>query len=69
MEGTGEAQSISGGISEALITTLFGLVVAIPSFMLYALLIRKAKGVEQNIERLGLAVLNHQRKSTSTANA
>jgi len=64
IEGTGEAQSISGGISEALITTLFGLIVAIPSFMIHALLIRKAKGVEQNIERLGLAILNFARKNT-----
>ncbi len=62
VEGTGEAQSISGGISEALITTLFGLIVAIPSFMIHALLIRKAKGVEQNVERIGLAVINHMRK-------
>jgi len=65
VEGTGEAQSISGGISEALITTLFGLVVAIPSFMLHAVLIRKAKGIEQNIERVGLAILNHIRRQNA----
>jgi len=63
IEGTGEAQSISGGISEALITTLFGLAVAIPAFILHALLSRKAKGIEQNTERLSLVFLNEIRKS------
>ena len=62
VEGTGEAQSISGGISEALITTLFGLTVAIPAFMAHALLSRRAKGIEQNTERLGLVFLNAIRK-------
>ena len=62
VEGTGEAQSISGGISEALITTLFGLTVAIPAFMAHALLSRRAKGIEQNTERLGLVFLNAVRK-------
>lgn len=62
VEGTGEAQSISGGISEALITTLFGLTVAIPAFMAHALLSRRARGIEQNTERLGLVFLNAVRK-------
>ncbi len=62
VEGTGEAQSISGGISEALITTLFGLSVAIPAFMLHALLSRKSKGVEQSTERVVLGFLNEVRK-------
>jgi biopolymer transport protein ExbB len=63
VEGTGEAQSISGGISEALITTLFGLSVAIPAFMAHALLSRRAKGIEQKSERLALVFLNEVRKS------
>lgn len=62
VEGTGEAQSISGGISEALITTLFGLSVAIPAFMAHALLSRRAKGIEQKSERLALVFLNEVRK-------
>jgi len=63
IEGTGEAQSISGGISEALITTLFGLTVAIPAFMAHTLLFRRAKGIEQTSERLALVFLNEIRKS------
>lgn len=62
VEGTGEAQSISGGISEALITTLFGLAIAIPAFMAHSLLSRKAKGVEQNTERLTLKFVNALRR-------
>ena len=62
VEGTGEAQSISGGISEALITTLFGLAVAIPAFIIHALLSRRAKGIEQNTERVALGFLNSVRK-------
>ena len=62
VEGTGEAQSISGGISEALITTLFGLAIAIPSFMAHSLLSRKAKGIEQNTERLTLKFMNALRQ-------
>ncbi|MGJ8677385.1 MAG: MotA/TolQ/ExbB proton channel family protein [Akkermansiaceae bacterium] len=65
VEGTGEAQSISGGISEALITTLFGLAVAIPCFMAHSLLSRKAKGLEQSTERLSLEFLNTLRKNQS----
>ena len=41
--GTGNAGSLSAGISEALITTKFGLIVAIPSLLLHAYLSRKAK--------------------------
>ena len=62
VEGTGEAQSISGGISEALITTLFGLAIAIPAFMAHSLLSRKSKGVEQNTERLTLKFINTLRQ-------
>lgn len=62
VEGTGEAQSISGGISEALITTLFGLAIAIPAFMAHSLLSRKAKGIEQNTERLALRFINALRQ-------
>ncbi len=61
VEGTGEAQSISGGISEALITTLFGLAVAIPAFIIHALLSRKAKGIEQTTERIALRFMNYVR--------
>ncbi|MBC2603635.1 MotA/TolQ/ExbB proton channel family protein [Puniceicoccus vermicola] len=48
--GTGDPQSLSGGISEALLTTKFGLIVAIPTFLLYAYLSRRSQGTVANLE-------------------
>jgi biopolymer transport protein ExbB len=56
--GTGDARTLSGGISEALITTQFGLGVAIVALLAHALLSRKAKGVIANMEQTELAVCN-----------
>lgn len=61
--GTGDAKTLSGGISEALITTEFGLIVAIPSLILYAFLSRKARGVIDDMEKLAVAFLNRLAKS------
>lgn len=60
--GTGDAKPMAGGISEALVTTLFGLIVAIPSLILFALLSRKSKGIVQMTEKLSLTVINDIRK-------
>ncbi|MDE3270967.1 MotA/TolQ/ExbB proton channel family protein [Pseudoalteromonas sp. G4] len=48
--GTGDAATVSGGISEALVTTELGLIVAIPSLILSALLSRKAKSHNAKLE-------------------
>lgn len=56
--GTGDARTLSGGISEALITTQFGLGVAIVALLVHALLSRKAKGVISNMEQTELAFCN-----------
>lgn len=56
--GTGDAKSLSGGISEALITTEFGLIVAIPSLLLYALLSRKAKAFLARMEKMSISFVN-----------
>jgi biopolymer transport protein ExbB len=56
--GSGDPKPLAGGISEALITTLFGLVVAIPALILHAFLSRRAQGIVQNTERLGLSFVN-----------
>jgi biopolymer transport protein ExbB len=40
-EGTGQANLLAGGISEALITTAAGLVVAIPALICYRILQRR----------------------------
>ncbi len=56
--GTGDAQSLSSGISEALITTKWGLIVAIPTLMAHAMLNRMAKGVVGSLERTAVGFLN-----------
>lgn len=56
--GTGDAKPLAGGISEALVTTEFGLIVAIPSLIAHALLSRRAAGIRSNMEMSSLAFLN-----------
>ncbi len=57
--GTSDAQNFSSGISEALITTEWGLIVAIPSLMLAAFLTRKSKSVLDDMEKISVGFLNH----------
>jgi biopolymer transport protein ExbB len=61
--GTGDPKMLSGGISEALITTKFGLVVAIPSLLLHAYLSRKARGVVGGMEAAAVAFSNQVSKT------
>ena len=60
--GTGDAKSLSEGISEALITTELGLIAAIPSLVLYAILSRKSKAILAEMERLSSLFLNGMSK-------
>ena len=52
--GSGDPAAISGGISEALVTTELGLVVAIPSLIVNALLSRKVKSHLDELERYAI---------------
>jgi biopolymer transport protein ExbB len=65
--GTGDVKTLSSGISEALITTEYGLIVAIPSLLLHAFLSRKAKGVVDSMEKSALAFLNQVNKTPHRA--
>ena len=56
--GTGDPRMLSGGISEALVTTQLGLIVAIPMLLLGNLLDRMAGGVLGRLELAALTVLN-----------
>jgi len=56
--GSGDVKTLSGGISEALITTEFGLIVAIPSLLLHAFLSRKARGMIAEMEKAAIALVN-----------
>ncbi len=56
--GSGDVKTLSGGISEALITTEFGLIVAIPSLLIHAFLSRKARSVINQMEKAAVALVN-----------
>lgn len=56
--GTGDASALSGGISEALITTELGLVVAIPALVAHAMLNRKAQAILAQMEKLAVVFVN-----------
>jgi biopolymer transport protein ExbB len=61
--GTGDVKTLSSGISEALITTEYGLYVAIPSLLLYAFLSRKSKNIVDDMEKAAVAFLNQVSKT------
>ncbi|OEU51659.1 MAG: biopolymer transporter ExbB [Desulfobacterales bacterium S3730MH5] len=50
--GTGNAKAMSGGISEALITTQSGLLVAIPGLFMSAFLVRRANRLENRLDEV-----------------
>lgn len=54
--GTGDASTVSGGISIALITTELGLIVAIPSLIASALLSRKIKTYLHDLEGFAIKI-------------
>ncbi|MFA5257002.1 MAG: MotA/TolQ/ExbB proton channel family protein [Opitutales bacterium] len=56
--GTGDARSLSSGISEALITTKWGLISAIPALIVHAMLSRKARGVIGSMEQTAVGFIN-----------
>ncbi len=61
--GSGDVKTLSSGISEALITTEWGLIVAIPSLLFHAMLTRKMRGIVDQMEKTAVAVLNQISKS------
>ena len=52
--GSGDVKVLSSGISEALITTEFGLYIAIPAVLLHAFLSRKAKDIADRLEQIAI---------------
>jgi len=51
LQGTGNANALAGGISEALISTAAGLSVAIPTYMFYRYFTRKVDSLVLNLEQ------------------
>lgn len=56
--GTGDPNTMAGGISEALVTTQAGLIVAIPALIWYAVLNRRLKTIVGNLEKAMLGYIN-----------
>jgi len=56
--GTGDAKSLSSGISEALVTTELCLVVAIPALIIHGLLSRMARQKIGDMEQTAVGFIN-----------
>ncbi len=56
--GTGDPKLLAGGIAEALVTTEFGLIVAIPVLLAHRILLNRAESLITDIERYGLTLVN-----------
>jgi biopolymer transport protein ExbB len=57
-QGLGQTQSLSGGISEALITTVAGLSIAIPTLVAYNYFTHKVEDLVLEIEKYSAQILN-----------
>ena len=57
--GTGNAKAMAGGISQSLITTQTGLIVAIPGLYMKGFLDRRAEHLSQRVQRVGLYLKRH----------
>ncbi len=63
--GAGDPQTMAGGISQALVTTVQGLIVAIPCVFAHWLVSKKARGIEDILEEqsAGLVAKRYERES------
>jgi len=56
--GTGDPRVVAGGISQALITTAAGLIIAVPALIFYRYLGHKAESARSNVEMYAMAFSN-----------
>ena len=62
--GTGDPKTMAGGISQALVTTVLGLVVAIPMTLLHAIVTSKARSVVHTLEEQSAGIIaDHAERS------
>ncbi len=61
--GTGDPKLLAGGISEALVTTMFGLIVAIPLLLIGNLLSGWAQNIKDDMEQSALHIINLYEKN------
>lgn len=55
--GVGEVHKLSGGIAEALVTTIVGLVIGIPAYVAFSYFARKADEMVMEMERLAVGLM------------
>ena len=55
--GTGDPQLMAGGISEALVTTMLGLIAAIPLLILHSFCASLARGVQNTLEEQSAGIV------------
>ena len=65
--GTGDPKLMAGGISQALMTTVLGLCVAIPLLFCHSLMAARSRRLLQLLQQKGLALLAVQREQLSDA--
>lgn len=63
--GAGDPQTMAGGISQALVTTVLGLVVAIPTVFLHWMAASRAKRIEDTLEETASGLIAEQFKNQS----
>ncbi|MBT8142880.1 MAG: energy transducer TonB [Gammaproteobacteria bacterium] len=63
--GTGDPKLMAGGISQALVTTVLGLCVAIPMVFLHSIVASKAKGVSEVITQQAAGMIAERAEQTS----
>lgn len=65
--GTGDPKLMAGGISQALVTTVLGLVVAIPTTLLYAMLNTRSKNIVYILQEQASGVIAERAEKTTQA--
>lgn len=65
--GTGDPKLMAGGISQALVTTVLGLVVAMPLLLLHTLLNAKSRGVIQVLSEQAAGLMAHSLEKNGRA--
>lgn len=63
--GSGDANAVSGGISESLVTTELGLIVAIPALIAHALMSRKCQHYLSELESFAVHLSHHEARDNS----
>ncbi|MDO4690046.1 MAG: MotA/TolQ/ExbB proton channel family protein [Fusobacterium sp.] len=56
--GSGDATIVADGIAEALLTTAFGLIIAIPTIVVYNYLNRRLEKAENEIDKISTTIIN-----------